>query len=174
MPEIVGFGSPRDSRAIQLATRLDTWIPNARQLPLPPQRMEAAVAMIHAEVASACERARESTYNCLGMVFASRRTAIEPEHFELIASDDGYSPIVDDALAKVGDIVAYNTTDGVLLHTALIVDVARNVREAKIMIRVLSQFGYDGEYEHDVDDVPAYFKELGFTRTIWTERGRRP
>ncbi len=109
----------------------------------------------------------------MGMVFANRRTCIEPEHFSMIASDDGYRQVQRQAEAVPGDVVAYRGgKSGQVEHVGLIVEVDLKVADASVSIRVLSQFGADGEYFHQADDVPL---QLGtgagvLKLEIWTDR----
>jgi len=93
-------------------------------------------------------RSLRSTYNCVGMVFANRRTFIEPEEIPMILQDDEYIEVRPDDLMP-GDVVLYKdpkTED--IKHVGLVL-AAEMMFETK-KIRVLSQFGRDGEYIHDL------------------------
>jgi hypothetical protein len=110
----------------------------------------------------------------MGLVFASRRTGIDPDQFNLIAVDDGYRklPVVGDAIP--GDLAVYLVGEEVR-HVGLVLSVTANVATASHDIVVLSQFGRDGEYIHALDDLPEGLAIGGQPKTsIWTERDREP
>jgi hypothetical protein len=90
------------------------------------------------------------------MVFANRRTFIEPEEIPTILQDDEYIEVGRDADIMPGDIVVYkNPVTDDIIHVG-VVQAAEVMFEMK-KIRVLSQFGRDGEYIHDVHDVPDVY-----------------
>src|SRR5437867_2806150 len=92
-------GSEADRESIRLATSKNTPIPNCRRRERPPEALKAARRIVlegHPEVRP---RSLTATYNCIGMVFANRRTWIEPEHVSMILADDGYAEVA--ALAAV-------------------------------------------------------------------------
>ena len=112
-------------------------------------------------------RSLSSTYNCIGMVFASRRTWIEPEHLMMILLEDGYRQITGDAELQTGDVVVYRDAAGEVSHIALVAEVRIDFSAAYREIFVLSQWGQYGEYFHHIDDVSP---RLGIPREYWTER----
>jgi hypothetical protein len=153
MNTIIGEGSLSDRASIALSTSKNRRIPNLRMPERSPQSMYAA-KQLHAK-GSRHLRSLRSTYNCVGMVFANRRTFIEPEQIPMILQDDEYIEVRPDALMP-GDVVLYEdpkTQD--IKHVGLVL-AAEVMFEAK-KIRVLSQFGRDGEYIHDLDDVPDFY-----------------
>jgi len=114
-----------------------------------------AAKQLHAK-SSRQLRTLRSTYNCVGMVFANRRTFIEPEQIPMILQDDDYAEVIRTEELMPGDVVLYkdpNSDD--VKHVGLVLS-AEVMFEAK-RIRVLSQFGRDGEYIHDLDDVPEFY-----------------
>jgi hypothetical protein len=71
---IIGEGGEQDRRAIKLATKRGRWIKNVRRREMPPEQLRAAVDLVHARFSGITLRSISATYNCFGMVFASRRT----------------------------------------------------------------------------------------------------
>lgn len=112
-------------------------------------------------------RSLSSEYNCVGMVFAARRTWIEPEHVEWILQEDGYRQVAREADLDVGDVVVYRDGDSQVCHVGIIFSIAMNVGSADWQITVLSQWGADGEYLHDIYDVHP---SLGEPSEFWTDR----
>ena len=105
-------------------------------------------------------------YDCVGMIFASRRAWIDINHMVQILSADGYQKIAKDELS-VGDVVVY-TIGEKRTHVGLVTCI--QPRLGKIPnIRVLSKWGKDGEVEHQMEDVPPL---LGQPNEFWTERIR--
>ena len=77
---IVNPGGSEDRRSIQLATRKNTPIRNERRPERPPESLRAAADIWCNEFTKNRLRSLSATYNCVGMVFATRRTWIEPDH----------------------------------------------------------------------------------------------
>ena len=157
METIVGEGGPADKASIALATSKNRAIPNRRMPELAPQTAFAA-KRIHAK-GSWQHRSMRSTYNCVGMVFANRRTFVEPEEIPMILQDDEYVEVGREAEVTPGDVVVYESPmTGDIVHVGLVL-AAEGVFETR-KIRVLSQFGRAGEYIHDVRDVPEAYGQL--------------
>jgi hypothetical protein len=108
-------------------------------------------------------------YNCVGLVFAARRTAIDcPSTLDMILRDDGYY-IVPETDVVCGDVVVYRNR-GVPNHVGLIYelkDVSIRQDRSSIELWVLSQWGEDGEYIHKCREVPHIY---GDTIEFWSER----
>jgi hypothetical protein len=137
--------------------------------------MAAAERFVKSSVPTSATRSLDSTYNCMGMAFASRRTGIEPTEFEEIRRDDGFQRLAGPEEAIGGDIVVYRSESDGVVHVGVLAAKEPLVRDAKWLVRVLSQFGQDGEYFHDVDDLPPMFKVFGaLAKEFWTERRRVP
>ena len=111
-------------------------------------------------------RSRSSIYNCFGMVFASRRTWVRAEDVPTILSDDGYRPTTRNE-SEYGDIVLYRDGGSRILHVALVIRRKARLASASFQITVLSQWGRDGEFFHDLDDV---MPNLGKPSDFWTDR----
>ncbi len=108
-------------------------------------------------------------YNCHGMTFASRRTAIHSEvAVELILQDDGYREIRQ-SNALPGDVVLYYEQSGrnrSLTHSGVIVGVERI--GSIITLRVVSKWGSGGEYVHDLSVHPYPTSTIHrFFRAAW-------
>jgi len=116
---------------------------------------------------SARVRSLSSVYNCMGMVFASRRTWIDPEHLYMILEDDDYRRVLHEGELVRGDLVIYRDEEGHVTHVGLVAEVRTNLREARWEVIVLSQWGEVGEYFHHIDDVEP---NLGKPTEYWTDR----
>lgn len=165
-PYILSFGSENDNTSIRLDTRRKRFIPNSQPPERPPESLKAAVKICTNIVPGIEFRRASATYNCVGLVFASRRTAIEPEHLQMIIEDDGYKRIKNEKDVKKGDIVLYRDRNE-YTHIGIIVGVRTNIVNCKFEFTVLSQWGRDGEYVHSVDKVP---EQYGNDWEFWTER----
>ena len=102
-------------------------------------------------------------YNCVGMIFTSRRAVIEIDHIYAILREDGYRRItLQDVI--VGDVVLYR--DAVEpTHVALVTLIDRIGNS--LNVRVISKWGLDPEFEHFMENVPA---RLGVPVEFYTER----
>lgn len=154
MAIIIGAGGPTDRQSIELATRRRRRIPNEQRLQQSPEAMLAAARMLLNNHTNYRLRSLTSLYNCVGLVFASRRTWIEPHYFHLIATDDGYQRRVRTADTLPGDVAVYTSPQGAIIHVGIIVAVKHDFSSGDTSFRVLSQFGSAGEYLHEADDLP--------------------
>lgn len=152
MPEIIDLGSVRDRNRIALATSRGTDIPNARRLERAPEALAAGRQLVLNNHPSARLRSLTGTYNCVGMVFANRRTCIEPSHVQMILDEDGFRETKPEHVLP-GDIVVYRDEGGEISHVAIVVSHEADLAKAKWKTIVLSQWGADGEYIHDFEDV---------------------
>ena len=152
---------------LHLSTRTGREIPNEQRSPLAPARMDAARDIVLTNHASARVRSMSSVYNCMGMVFATRRTWVEPDHLEIILKDDGYRPVIDETDLARGDVVVYRDDQQTVTHVGVVAEIQTNIREATREVLVLSQWGRDGEYFHHVEDVSPL---LGKPSEYWTDR----
>ena len=152
---------------IPLATIKGRPIPNEQAQQLPDARMQAAKSVHLANHPKATPRSLRSVYNCMGMVFASRRTWIDPDHLGMILEDDEYQRVIAESELQIGDVVVYRGNDNEVSHVGVIVSVEIEIATASRRLWVLSQWGKDGEYLHEVDDVSPY---LGTPVEFWTDR----
>lgn len=166
---IINRGQESDPQRLKLYTRKNRFIEN-EQPPgggFPAERMRAATQMWQERHPRAKLRAAASTYNCMGLAFANRRTCIDPGQWEVIRDDDGYRQLARSEPPCPGDIVLYRDSDG-YSHVAVITAVEPDVQSANWRIEVISQWGADGEFIHQMSDVPQL---LGAPAEIWTDRG---
>ena len=169
-PPILGQGSPRDPRSLDLATRAGNWIDNVREEPLPPAQMEAMIRRHRQSHPNVVLRSAASTYNCAGMAFGSRRTAIDVALAPRILGEDDYRQIGWEE-AELGDLVLYFDGADRVSHVGMIASLPAQSDGELSPIRVLSQWGYAGEYVHAAVDVPLL---LGDPREVWTDRVPTP
>lgn len=110
-------------------------------------------------------RSITAVYNCLGLPFAARRTCIEPDHTQMILTEDGYTKLPGADHAQIGDIVVYRH-DSEDAHVGVLI----RIEDPLLMHRklfVLSKWGAFGEYTHPIDAVPPLF---GQPHEFWTDR----
>ena len=169
MALLINPGGADDKKSIDLATsrgrRIRNW-----------QRGEQAQDALRDAARFATEghdgrtlRSLTARYNCIGMAFANRRTCIEPEEVPMILQDDEYSEVARPADVMPGDLVIYEKEAGEVSHVAVVVSNDPRLTDGGSVIRVLSQWGSDGEYLHDYRDVPPL---LGLPVKFYSERRR--
>lgn len=159
-------GGRKDRRSIALATR-DGWrIPNELREPAPQRLARVRVEQHMKGHRSVRLRSESTSYNCVGLVFANRRTCVDPEFVLQILRRDGYRPI-EIGRARRGDVVLYRAADGDLRHVGILFEREADFRTARWKIRVLSPWGFAGEFFHDLGDVPPIFGEA---TEAWTDR----
>lgn len=166
MVEIIGLGERSDPDRLDLVTKARWPIPNSQPKPLPPFKIDAAVKALCQAHPDAVLRSKSSEYNCVGLVFASRRTVVGIEHLERILKDDGYRRISEERLFR-GDLVVYRDARGAPQHVGIVAARTANVAKQRFDVEVLSQWGLLGEYFHRIDDVPPIH---GTPQDFWTER----
>ena len=162
------FISEFDGPAISLATRKNNNIRNGQPNPLRIEDMVAGAKHVMSSYPNAVLRCYGSTYNCMGMAFAARRTCVDTSSLKTIMTDDGYRPIPEAELC-VGDVVAYSITqNGPVMHVG-IVSYIGVVTGNGDHIRVLSKWGTSGpECFHPMRHVPYGFCLRFFTDRIST------
>jgi hypothetical protein len=150
-----------------LTTRKGHQIPNDRRPEQNPVRLEAAKEQVLKHHKSAQCRSLTSVYNCMGMVFANRRTCIDPDNIRMILKDDEYRQLQPSDEVVKGDVVIYKDSSGHVSHVGLVIDIILDIAQGTRKIKILSQWGQAGEYFHDADDVHQY---LGTPEEYWTDR----
>ena len=155
------------SPELPLCTRKQTPIPNEMPPPRLPVQMRAGEAMHLRDHPNIQSRSLRSEYNCMGMIFASRRTCVDPKHLAFIFSDDDYRPVRDQSALWPGDVVVYRDADDEIAHVGLISFIRPILEQGTREIWVISQWGFDGEYLHREDDVMI---TLGKPAEYWTDR----
>jgi hypothetical protein len=113
-------------------------------------------------------RSITATYNCVGLVVASRRTWVDTEHLLTILIEDGSRRLRGPEEARVGDVVVYRDEAGDVSHVGMVSQKKiADPRSDADFLQVLSKWGADGEYFHDATDVPYL---LGRPAEYWTDR----
>jgi hypothetical protein len=103
----------------------------------------------------------------MGLVFATRRTWVDTDQLELILREDAYRRIPL-AEAQVGDVIVYTQGDTVpAVHVGVVQRRERDLAVGQWRFEILSQWGADGEYLHDISDV---HEALGAPTQAWTDR----
>lgn len=164
---VLRAGEPGDRNYIPLATRQGSIIKNERRLEAPPERMRAGVSTWQRLRPQARLRSATETYDCMGMVFASRRTTVGTDQLRMILREDGYRPVSLGDL-DVGDVVVYSRGT-IADHVGIISGF--NKTEFGDVIQVLSKWGAYPEYEHPIDHVPEAY---GKSTEYWTDRRPAP
>lgn len=166
---IIGRGTQIDPYAHKLYTALNRYVANERpDAERAPESLREARKIAKKVSPTAVCRSLTSKYNCMGMVFATRRTSVSIEHIRMFLVDDAYSQ-VEREKAVEGDIVIY-LRDSSPQHVGLVhrrEDLSPRRDGSMIQMWVLSQWGEDGEYCHKIDEVPPFY---GTPSQFWSER----
>ncbi len=170
MAVILEAGHERDNAAIKLATRNGRWIMNERRNEWAPAELRAAANSCEREHPNATLRSSTAVYNCMGLVFASRRTWVDINQLGIIVEDDGYEKLANPNEVQIGDIALYKY-EGEVTHVGIIVRSESIGTTGTPVITVLSKWGVAGEYVHSVHDVPDVYGEA---EEYWTERKEKP
>jgi hypothetical protein len=165
---IFGLGGQADADSLELYTKRRTRILNAQSKEVHPDLMRER-ANVLTNAYRVRFRSHSATYNCFGMVFANRRTAIvDGTEVEKILQDDGYHCVCRRSDAAIGDVILYRKAPkGEIAHVGIITKIDHDLKEGYISFEVLSQWGSNGEVFHPEDVVPPLF---GNVREIWSER----
>ncbi len=165
MSIIIGRGSAADPAALNLYTTANrNRIENQRsEEDLPYETLQASLKFVRSVSATARCRSLTAMYNCVGLVFASRRTEVDAKHLPMILRDDGYRKIPE-ANAVEGDVVVY-LRNNAPQHVGIIHQLDRILGFPDIW--VLSQWGQCGEYIHRMKEVPSFY---GDVTEFWSER----
>lgn len=157
---------------LPLYTRTKRPIPNEMRPERNPVSLKAAIEEWEKLCPEAELRSITNVYNCMGLLFASRRTNIYPEHVFDILNDDEYRKILDIRDISIGDIVIYRDTDSYdVTHVATVISKQALIKTATWDVKVLSKWGGDGEYMHNLEYVPEVYGKPG---EFWTDRKTLP
>ena len=151
---------------LELSTKLGTRIPNEKRPPQPIETMQFRVNRELNKHPDLKVRSMSNEYNCVGMVFGARRTSIDAGQVRLILREDGYRRIERESDLVVGDVVVYKEGNDIR-HVGIVVCVKMELNPPGHAITVLSQWGFHGEFFHDIDDVDP---EYGTQKEFWTDR----
>jgi hypothetical protein len=158
-------------KEIILQTRVGHCIPNSQSCEPDAcsraryDRIREAHAWVHRK--PAC-----GVYNCFGLVWANRRTAIyEEQGISQILDEDGYRKLRIDEQPLPGDIVIYLMFSDQIrntYHAGVIMELVKQ-RIGGNVPWVLSKWdGVCGEDMHEIRDVPPSLS--GCAIEIWTDR----
>lgn len=171
MFDAVELGGTPDA-GIVLQTRYGRDIPNSQAVGPDAQalRILAAIAQKHSGWISRKDPC--GTYNCAGLVWASRRTAIYDDGscYADIIADDGYTMIATDQLT-VGDLALYRLVQTRrAIHVGMVVEL-KTIGNSRIPW-VLSKWNdFSGESLHHVEDVSfvEQFERTEYDIEFWTD-----
>jgi hypothetical protein len=151
-----------------IETKTKWSIPNEVRLERPAVALDASRELFKQIHPRAHLRSLTAVYNCIGLVVACRRCWVDTEHLSRVFTGDGFTRVESQAEVQLGDVVVYRDDEGEVSHAG-IVAMKRlfNPEEPSDVLVVVSKWGADGEYEHDVTDVP---KLLGAPAEHWTDR----
>ena len=154
---------------IPQATRQGNKIPNRQRHEASPVQLRAWTKLIEDQCRRAQLRSSVCIYNCVGMVFASRRTWIDIDHIRWIFLEDGYHSFSELGNSKPGDLVLYkDTLTKEDVHVGMIIgDKLLLEGSSQSETWVISQFGKHGEWIHPLEHVPPNYKG-GIE--LWTDR----
>lgn len=169
MPYIIGQGSCEDPRSLDLQTQRKWRIPNELRPELPLAARMEAIKIVTEKYPSARALSSSGQYNCAGLVFGSRRVAIDVEHAEKILRDDGYAELdwFDRGTWDTGDVVVYRDAKRELSHVAVVHSVTPDPVARSHTVTVVSAWGQSGEYCHEMGNVSPL---LGTPRQVWSKR----
>ena len=153
---------------LSLETRARKPVPNEVKPERPKVALAASVALFKQLFPDAVLRSITATYNCIGLIVASRRVWVDPEHLIRVLQEDWHRQLRDATEAEPGDVVVYHDSNGEVCHAGIVV--RKNVlipgQPADPLI-VLSKWGADGEYSHGLSRLPS---SLGTPAQFWTDR----
>lgn len=156
------------SDSLVLETRARWQVPNELRPERNPAALRAAIELVRQIVPDAILRSITATYNCIGMVGASRRTWVDPADLVRVLRDDGYRKLNRPEESDVGDVVIYHDENGAPCHAGLVMRKNLLVPGSQDeLLTVLSKWGADGEYLHGASRVPVY---LGTPAEFRTDR----
>lgn len=161
-------GTELDPRSIPLYTALRTRINNTQKIDLDPTLRRRTVRNYKRVLTKPHElRSISGRYNCVGLVFASRRTAIDPDQLDLIYKEDGYRSV--DGKVIPGDVAVYRSSNtGDVTHVGIVLEVLPNLVDPDdTSYQILSKWGPAGEYVHDASNV---LETLGVIAEFWREK----
>ena len=164
----------QNRRKLRLDTRAGQHIENEVALP-PTQQSLAREQILVNKFGANWEKRIEpcGIYNCTGLVWASRRTAIygDPE-WEKIYQDDAYRELNDSELPMPGDLAIYSHSEAGYIHVGLVLYLEPGlVKTGSPIPKILSKWNdASGEYIHFPGDVPFRDEVADFQLRYWTDR----
>ncbi len=154
-----------NTRDINLETRLGNRIENIQVLGLPKssrKRFELLAKEWQKKVT--IRRGPTGTFNCHGLVFASRRTFVEDSgEVQKILNEDGYQRVSPERVNE-GDIIVY-IQDGDYEHSGMVVGVGPDRYVGNLLVPlVVSKWGNFWEVIHSANTCPYNFVDVQYYR----------
>jgi len=172
MEYIIDPGGPQDRQALQLQTRKRRHIRNETRAEHRPEQRHAALQLSLRMCPGIEYRSSSAAYNCMGLVFACRRTWIDVAELDPILTDDEYRQLRQGECPVLGDVVVYRlSAEGDATHVGIVAQVLPLTASGQPVVKVLSQWGAHGEFVHLVDQVPDVY---GRSVEYWTDRRNKP
>jgi hypothetical protein len=111
-------------------------------------------------------------YNCAGLVWASRRTAIyHDEEWDQVLREDEYTELGDVRDVSIGDIAVYTSEGAGYLHVGVVFGTEVVFRQGQRVPRILSKWDdMSGEYFHLAPNIPFASDFPDWTVSYWTDR----
>ena len=158
-------GEPGDNRYIPLATKRRTPIKNVRDSGLSPEQLQFQIKKFGEKLPLARPRSTLQGYDCMGLVFATRRTMVATDQLTMILTEDEYHQI-DATDLYWGDVVVYKFgLETAAAHVGLVSHFEASL--VGLVTFVISKWGAGPEYVHPIDEVPEQF---GVPVEYWTDR----
>ena len=161
---------------IALATRRGSPIANGQALPPSANAVSTFRRLLARHTAWRLRKPPAGVYNCFGLVWASRRTAIYDEpSITLILREDGLRILAEAECPQLGDLALYSFgTSGGTLHVGIVVQLG-SVHPGSVggtlgdLPMVLSKWDDgSGETIHSARDVP--WPDNAYVLTYMTDR----
>lgn len=164
---LIDEGGERDQNAIQLGTRQRRYIRNLMIPEASPDELREDLEKFQRAHPEAIVRSVTATYNCVGMVFATRRTWIDPNEVRKFLEDDGYRRLRSLDNADIGDVVIYKDKTQLIQHVGIVASRKEDIATAQRSFVILSKWSICAEFLHKPDDVPEAW---GILDEVWTDR----
>jgi len=164
-----GFLLQPEQIPLKIETRRRWGIPNEYRMEQDPKQLRYGREMWEGSKPNLIFRSISAIYNCVGMVVTHRRAWAFPIDLRKILSDDGFRQLKGPEEAFVGDIVIYQAGGDEITHVGIVQqkNLIRDLRNPGDPLKVLSKWGAQGEYIHDMTDVPEVY---GKPAEFWTDR----
>jgi len=144
-----------------ICTRAGNPIPY-RNTPIPPSQFAEQIKKRFVNEYSVVIRSEANyPYNCVGMVFASRRAVIDDSEIGRILAEDNYKKINREQVI-IGDVIAY-IYEQKFVHVGIIFEKTLAMDNKTSRFRVISKWGEDlPEFIHFEDIVPEMYGSPDF------------
>ena len=166
MFEIANLSS--EPRSLSLVTSRNNDIKNY-VAPEPAEKHVQAFNAIRARYSWTERRPAYGICNCAGLVWASRRAAIDSQDaWNLILLDDNYRRLHLDETPMPGDLVIYEESKSGFLHVGVVLELAPLIHSSSnYSTRVLSKLSDSyGEVIHREHDILAWYRSMTLSPTI--------